>query len=145
MKLLTKNNEKLDIIMVNVINEKGLPDVVFPNQIQKILFENEGLKDLKDYELARFGRISVAFKTFIDREAKEDEIELSLWNKNFKSRWTIASFEKDFEDDDWMGYKLVSCGERLNNEDINYSNFGKAVKFAYEILNKYYFKHNKED
>lgn len=144
MKVVTKNCEILNVKEVHVTNDDELPGIIFPDQIQRFIFDETG-KDLKDYELARFGRISVAYKTFINNQLSEDDLELSLWDKDFKSRYTIASFERDFEDNDWMGYKLVSCGERLNDEDINYSDFGKAVKFAYKILNEYYCRNNKEE
>ena len=144
MKVITKNNEELNVTEILTQSDEGITKNLFPNEIHRFIFElkDKSASDLKSFELARFGRISVAFN---NEKSKEDDIELSLWDEDFETRWTIASFEKDYDDDYWAGYELKSCGNRLDDKDINYSDFGKAVQYAYKILNKYYKENYKED
>lgn len=100
--------------------------------IDKILYIIEQKKDnLEDYEIDRVGNLSLCYKTFINRKHKNDEIEISMWDKDFQSRWTIASFDKDEEYD---CYRLNSCLDRLNEEKLNWQDFGELVKKGYKFL-----------
>ncbi len=95
---------------------------------------NDKKDNLKDYEIDRVGNLSLCYKTFIHRKCKDDEIEISMWDENFQSRWTIASFDKDEECD---CYCLNSCVDRLNDKKINWQDFGELVKKGYEFLGAY--------
>lgn len=102
-----------------------------------------------DFEIKRLGHLSLAYKTRIGKyyqpfENKETDLEISMWDSNFESRWTIASFEMDYEDEEFDGYKLVSCGERLKNPAINWSDFGELVKCGYAQIDKYLDEHLKD-
>ena len=68
---------------------------------------------MKEYEIKRKGRLSLGYKTIIGRKVTNEDIEITMWNKSFTTRWTIASFEKDEE-----SYYLESCGERLKNLNV---------------------------
>ena len=99
--------------------------------IRKVLNEEKyNNKDYLDYELVRIGHLALGYQTFIDREAKENEIEIYKWNEDFTSRWTIATFEYDEKED---FYILGSCGNRVNDID-DWEAFGELVKTGYNIL-----------
>lgn len=87
--------------------------------------------NLKNYEIDRIGNLSLCYETFINRKHKNDEIEICMWDKDFQSRWTIASFDKDEEYD---CYRLNSCLDRLNEEKLNWQDFGELVKKGYKFL-----------
>lgn len=106
-----------------------------------------------DFEIKRLGHLSLAYKTwshiypskyYKPFESKETDLEISMWDSNFEYRWTIASFEMDYEDEEFNGYKLVSCGERLKNPDINWADFGELVKCGYAQIDKYLDEHLKD-
>lgn len=90
--------------------------------------------ELKDYEIERKGRLSLSYKTFFNKKANKDDIEICMWDKRFKYRWTIASF--DYYEKE-MCYQLISCCDRLNDEDINWSDFGILVQAGYKHLGDY--------
>ena len=115
------------------ISNKELEDLM-RRIIQEELDRREKEDDKKDYEILRSGRLSLCYKTFIDRTGEEDEIEICMWDKKFTNRWTIASFEYEPE---YNCYKLESCGERLNDSNINWMDFGVLVKKGYEILDDF--------
>lgn len=105
------------------------------NIVLNMINESSDKKDnLKDYEIDRVGNLSLCYKTFIHRKCKDDEIEISMWDENFQSRWTIASFDKDEKCD---CYRLNSCLDRLNDKKINWQDFGELVKKGYEFLGAY--------
>ena len=78
------------------------------------------------------GNLSLSYKTFIGKEAKEDDLEICQWNLKEGCKWTIASFEYDEE---YNCYALNSCLNRLDDKNIDWEVFGLLVKKAYKILN----------
>ena len=139
MKLITKTGEKLKILKIQVETDNGKTKYINPKQINNFIFEpiDETMDDLHSYEIKRLGNLSLCFKTFIGKTPQEDDIEISMWDKSFLHRWTIASFEPHYDDEDIDSYELVSCGSRLNDKDINWKDFGKLVKLGYEWLDEY--------
>ena len=100
--------------------------------IREVLNEEKyNNQDYLDYELVRIGHLALGYQTFINREAKENEIEIYEWSKDYTSRWTVASFEYD---EDEEVYTLVSCGDRLSRID-DWEAFGVLVQTGYDILN----------
>lgn len=106
-----------------LIDEEGLKELI-KKILDEIKYEDE------DYEIIRIGHLALGYQTFIDREAKENEIEIYKWNEDFTSRWTIATFEYDEKED---FYILGSCGDRINDID-DWEAFGELVKTGYNIL-----------
>lgn len=138
--LLKRQNDKIaEELTVNFIEAKskdGKIHNLLPTQIQKFIFEPEDSSrdDLKDYEIARKGLLSLCYKTFIGKEAEKDDIEISQWSdNNYQQRWTIASFRKYYEDDELICYSIESCGDRLNG-DIDWKDFGYLIKEGYKYL-----------
>ena len=134
MKVITNNDEILNVKEIRVISNDNSADILFPTQIKSILFEDED-KILKDYEIKRINNLSLCYKAFIGRTANKDEIAICLCDKELRSKWTIASFEPHYDGDHLEGYSLESCGDRLNDKEINWTDFGKLVQFGYNYLN----------
>ena len=88
-------------------------------------------QEIYDYEIMRLGHLALGYKTFIGREATRDDIEIYEWSEDYTSRWTVASFEYD---EDEEVYTLVSCGDRLSRID-DWEAFGILVQTGYDILN----------
>ena len=107
-----------------LVDEEGLKEL-----IKKILDETK-YKD-EDYEIVRIGHLALGYQTFIGRETDKDEIEIYEWSEDYTSRWTVASFEYD---EDEEVYTLVSCGDRLSRID-DWEAFGALVQTGYDILN----------
>jgi hypothetical protein len=84
-------------------------------------------------EIKKRGRLELAHKTFLNREIKENEIEICLWDIENKHKFTIASF--DF-DEEYNCFRLNSCLDRLNNKDIDWVAFGELVILGYRHLNR---------
>lgn len=110
-------------------------DSIEKNTIKKLIKEvlkeerKEKMKEEKKYEILRLGNLALGYKTFLGREAMEDEIEIYEYDNTFSWRWTIASFE--IREDKTI--EIKSCGDRLKNiEDWNA--FGQLVKEGYRIL-----------
>ena len=118
--------EKQEEIKMTKIELKELIRVVLKEEQKK-----QEQEDKKDYEIEKIGHLGLGYKTFINRKAKEDEIEIYEWDNDFKSRWTIASFERDVITDE---YHLVSCGDRVKNIK-DWEAFGQLVKNGFDILN----------
>ena len=116
------------------IDNKELEDLM-RRIIQEELDKREKEDDnKKSRAILRCGHLALCYKTFIDRTGKDDEIEICMWNDDFTNSWTIASFEYEPEEN---CYKLESCGDRLNDNNIGWMDFGILVKKGYEILNDY--------
>lgn len=84
---------------------------------------------MEKYEIERIGVLALGYKTFLDREAREDEIEICMWDNDFTHRWTIASFDYNEKEE---SYYLVGSEYLVDIKDWNA--FGKLVKKGYEIL-----------
>lgn len=83
-------------------------------------------------EIKRLGKLALGYKTFVGREANEDEIEICMWDSDFTHKWTIASFEYDKETN---SYNLEgSCYLRDVQDWIA---FGTLVKEGFEILDDF--------
>ena len=143
MKLVTKTGEKFKIKEITVIDKNDKLKRFCPEQIKSIIFEDldRNMDDIKDYEIKRLGNLSLCFKTFLGKEAKETDIEICQWSDDFKTRWTIASFEPEYDDGYLEGYEVVSCGDRLTDKEIDWTNFGSLVNYGYNWLEN----HVKED
>jgi hypothetical protein len=85
----------------------------------------------KNGDILKLGNLSLSYKTFIGKEAKEDDLEICQWDLKENYKWTIASFEYNEE---YECYELNSCLNRLDNNDINWEDFGELVQNGYEIL-----------
>lgn len=109
-----------------LVDEEGLKEL-----IKEVLRDEEKMQEIYNYEIMRIGHLALGYQTFIDRKAKENEIEIYQWDKDYTSRWTVASFEYD---EDEEVYTLVSCGDRLSRID-DWEAFGELVKTGYNILN----------
>jgi hypothetical protein len=79
------------------------------------------------------GLLELCNKTIIGREVRPEEIEICLWDREEKYKWTIASFEFVEEYD---CFKLESCLSRLKDESIDWVIFGELVKEGYAYLDK---------
>lgn len=108
------------------VDKEGLKEL-----IKEVLRDEEKMETKYDYEIMKVGHLALGYKTFIGREAKEDEIEIYEWSKDFTSRWTIASFEYDEKEEI---YNVVSCGDRLSRI-TDWEAFGELVKTGYDLLN----------
>lgn len=145
MIVITKNNEELKVKEIHFVNKDNLPGILFTNQIQRFKFEKEDYENgLHEYEIKRVGNLSLCFKTFLNKAAKDTEIDICQWSEDFSNRWTIASFEPHYEDDYLEGYELNSCGNRLNDKSLNWKDFGELVKCGYNWLEEHTDK-NKDD
>ena len=78
------------------------------------------------------GDLALCYNTYINREANWNEIEICRMNKDNKTRYTIAHFRYNEHED---CYIIESCVDRLDDEEINWENFGKLVRYGYKILN----------
>ena len=83
----------------------------------------------KKYEIKRIGRLALGYQTFINRKAKEDEIEICMWDEGFTHRWTIASFQYNENND---LYNLVGFDYLVDIKDWNA--YGKLVKEGFKHL-----------
>ena len=141
MKIKTKNVASIPESMrnkeyiVREIRAKAKEDefdsYIDPLYIESLnLEDNEGINDLKPYELERIGLLSLTLES--DSPLR---IGISQWcDDNFTSRIVIASFEEDYDGNDFYGYELVSIGDRLNSPDINWKDFGALVNLGYKWL-----------
>lgn len=108
-----------------LVDEEGLKEL-----IKEVLRDEEKMQEIYDYEIMRLGHLALGYKTFIGKEATRDDIEIYEWSEDYTSRWTVASFEYD---EDEEVYTLVSCGDRLSRID-DWEAFGELVKTGYNIL-----------
>ena len=74
--------------------------------------------------------LALCYKTFINKEPSDNDLEICMFN-NDGSRYTIASFDFDYEED---CYCLNSCCNRLNSKRIDWEIFGLLVWKGYRIL-----------
>ena len=86
-------------------------------------------------DICKIGNLSLGYKTFIDREATEKDLEICLCNENRKTKFTIASFKHNEE---YGCYELNSCLNRLNNFNIDWCVFGYLVHEGYRRLEGVY-------
>lgn len=109
-----------------LVDKEGLKEL-----IKEILRDEEKIQTRYNYEIMKIGQLALGYKTFIGREAKEDEIEIYEWSKDFSSRWTVASFKYNEKEE---VYNVVSCGDRLSRID-DWEAFGALVEAGYNLLN----------
>lgn len=98
------------------------------NELLRDLIEKNGAKSIN--LIYRIGDYMLGYKVFIQRDAGKDEIEICRYDKDGKTRYTIASF--DYNDDNET-YEVRSCMDRLN-DNIDWDIFGKLVEIGYEHL-----------
>ena len=79
----------------------------------------------------KIGRLELCKKTILGRKAKDDELEICMWDKEDEHKWTIASFSYN---ETYDCYNLNSCVDRLSNADIDWLVFGQLVKEGYSRL-----------
>ena len=145
-------NERFNKEVENELNKKDTRKMAKAFKKAGISIDNKELKNLireviaeiqeeqenemlHDYEIKRIGHLSLGYVySGISKAFHEDAIEICKWNDDFTNRWTIAFFEYEPEE---KCYKLESCGDRLNDSDINWTDFGVLVKKGYEILDDY--------
>ena len=134
-------NEEIDKSSDNsIFIESLIGNEEFEKLIRNIVQEELNKKENAEEEMVeqnrdifKLGNLSLCYKTFADNvPVFEDELEIC---KIEESGWkyTIASFDYDDEDN---CYILNSCGDRLDDNNINWEDFGKLVKKGYEILDK---------
>lgn len=141
MKIKTKNVEIVPESMrgkeyiVREIRARSKEDefdsYINPLYIESLnLDDTEKINDLKPYELSRIGLLSLTFEP-----NSPLRINISKWEDDkFNSRIVIASFEEDYDGNDFYGYELVSIGDRLNSPKINWKDFGALVNLGYKWL-----------
>ena len=86
--------------------------------------------------IKRLNNLSLSYKAHIGREAKATDLKICIWTKlddGNEYKYTIASLNYDEEYD---YYTLNSCLDRLDDENINWNDFGELVKEGYHILNE---------
>ena len=107
--------------------EKQRKDILrLENTLNKV--KNDKIEK-KKYEIKRIGRLALSYQTLINRKAKEDEIEICMWDEDFTHRWTIASFQYDENND---LYNLVGSDYLVDIKDWNA--YGKLVKEGFKHL-----------
>lgn len=107
--------------------EKQKEDILrLENTLNKVKNNNT---EKKKYEIKRIGRLALGYQTFINRKAKEDEIEICMWDEDFTHRWTIASFQYDENND---LYNLIGSDYLVDIKDWNA--YGKLVKEGFKHL-----------
>ncbi len=99
-------------------------------KLKTVLNKINNPKKIK-YEIKRIGRLALGYQTFITRKAKEDEIEIYMWDEDFTHRWTVASFQYDENND---LYNLVGSDYLVDIKDWNA--YGKLVKKGFKHLEK---------
>ena len=105
------------------------------NLIKEVLKEERNKEkdnNKKEYEIKRIDRLSLGYKTFFNREAFDDEIEICMWDEGFSHRWTIASFNYNETENT---YDLLGNEYLLDVKD--WKAFGELVKEGYDILKNF--------
>jgi len=74
-------------------------------------------------------------------ETNHKYIMINQWSKDNSYKWGIASFEYN---DEYDYYELVSCGDRLKNNLIDWYDFGCLVKLGYKWIEEDCFKYDSE-
>jgi hypothetical protein len=82
-------------------------------------------------DICKIGNLSLGYKTFIDREPTEKDLEICKWHDDGKTKYTIASFDYKKE---YKCYVLRSCLDRLKDFNIDWCTFGFLVHEAYRRL-----------
>lgn len=77
-------------------------------------------------------KLELCKKTILGREAKDDELEICLWDKENEHKWTIASFDYN---ETYDCYNLSSYLDRLKDKNIDWEAFGELVQEGYKKLN----------
>lgn len=106
---------------------------LYDNSIKALRdYESKNLRKekLPDYEIAKIGNLSLDYKTFIDRKAKENEIEICMWNKDNTNRWTVASFEPQYDNNEIIDYNLVCDSSIFDDAELNINDFQELVKMG---------------
>lgn len=80
-------------------------------------------------EYNRIGNIDIAIENTFD--GKRKYIMINQWAEDNSYKWGIAHFVYDEEYD---VYELQGIGDRLNDKDINWHDFGCLVNLGYEWL-----------
>ena len=99
--------------------------------IKEILRDEEKLETKYEYEIKRIGRLALGYKTYINRQAAKDEIEICMWDEGFTHRWTIASFEYNEKQDSYY----LECSEYLVDVQ-DWVAFGALVTGGFKFLNQ---------
>ena len=105
------------------------------NLIKEVLKEEKNKEkdnNKKEYEIKRIDRLSLGYKTFFNRKAFDDEIEICMWDEGFSHRWTIASFNYNETENT---YDLLGNEYLLDVKD--WKAFGELVKEGYDILKNF--------
>lgn len=89
-------------------------------------------EQLKPYEIKRIGKLSLGYKTFFNRKAFDDEIEICMWDEGFSHRWTIASFDYNEREN---AYDLIGNEYLFDVKD--WKAFGELVQKGYDILKNF--------
>lgn len=86
---------------------------------------------IEPYEIKKIGRLALGYKTFLNREAFDDEIEICMWDEGFSHRWTIASFNYNEQENT---YNLIGNEYLMDIKD--WDAYGKLVKEGFKYLEK---------
>lgn len=78
----------------------------------------------------KIGNLELCPITYLDGK-KPDTLEICQWNEDDTRKWTILTFRYNMEEE---YFYIEECGDRLKDENIDWTTLGKLVKLGRKCL-----------